>query len=60
MSTSERKQAINAALGSIRIEGLKPSTRTVERLNRYASGKISAKQMHQEALAEAKQIASSH
>lgn len=59
MSTEQRKQAVNAAIGSVRLEGLNPSKASVDRLDRYASGKISATQMRSEAVAEVRRTAPS-
>jgi hypothetical protein len=49
---AQRKKASAAALGSVRAEGLHPSTSTQKRLQRYADGTISASQLRRETLKE--------
>lgn len=51
-----REQAIKAAIGSIRCEGLYPSERTKKHLQSYSSGKISANQLHKNVLNEVETI----
>lgn len=48
--TSTRHVAVASALASVRAEGLKPSEATVERMKRYAEGKISGSQLQRETL----------
>ena len=55
ISASQRRQATADALGSVRAEGLQPSVSAMKRLDRYASGKISADQLHRETLAEVRE-----
>ena len=40
-TSNNRQKAVNAALGSVRAEGLKPSKNVVKSLNSYADGKTS-------------------
>jgi len=40
-----RQRVILSAIGSVRAEGLSPSTKTQKRLADYANGKISAQQL---------------
>jgi hypothetical protein len=49
---AKRKQAADAALGSVRAEGLRPSASFQDRLQRYSDGKISATQLKRETLKE--------
>lgn len=49
---AQRKKAAAAALGSVRAEGLRPSSAVQKRLQRYASGEISASQLQRETLKE--------
>ncbi len=41
-SSAARQKAVNAAIGSVRAEGLRPSKNTRQRLNDYANGKMTA------------------
>lgn len=49
---AQRKKAADAALGSVRAEGLNPSHSIRSRLQRYSDGKISASQLKRETLKE--------
>lgn len=49
---AKRKMAADAALGSVRAEGLNPSRSVRNRLQRYSDGKISASQLKRETLKE--------
>ena len=49
---AKRKKAADAALGSVRAEGLSPSKSIRNRLKRYSDGKISASQLKRETLTE--------
>ena len=49
---ASRKKAADAALGSVRAEGLHPSASLRHRLQRYGDGKISASQLKRETLKE--------
>jgi len=49
---AKRKKAASAALGSVRAEGLRPSSSVQKRLQRYTSGEISASQLRRETLKE--------
>lgn len=49
-----RKRAVNAALGSVRAEGLEPSKETLKRLQRFADGEITAQELRDETLVDAK------
>ncbi len=54
--TASRKQASRAAIGSVRAEGLKPSTATRGHLKNYSAGKITASQLHKLVRGEVKSI----
>jgi hypothetical protein len=49
-NTVMRKKAIDAALGSVRAEGLNPSVKTQKRMQAYAAGKITASQLRSETI----------
>jgi hypothetical protein len=49
---AQRKRAAAAALGSVRAEGLQPSSAVQKRLQRYTRGEISASQLRRETLKE--------
>jgi outer membrane PBP1 activator LpoA protein len=49
---AKRKKTTDAALGSVRAEGLNPSSSVRNRLQRYSDGKISASQLKRETLKE--------
>ena len=50
-STQNRRQfAVNAAVGSMKLEGLQPSEMDVERLQAYAEGKLTIKQMRSDSV----------
>lgn len=51
-----RIQATQAAVGSVRCEGLCPSAGTKKHLQNYSSGKISADQLHKSVLSEVESI----
>ena len=46
-----RKQAVVAAIGSIKLEGLEPSRQTLRLLEDYTKGKITVKQLRDKVLA---------
>jgi Antitoxin VbhA len=51
---TRRKRAVAAALGSVRAEGLKPSSTTQKNLRDYAAGKISAAELRDKTARAAK------
>jgi hypothetical protein len=50
----KRQKAVAAAIGSVRAEGLRPSSKTQKRLKDYASGKITATQLRNATMREIK------
>ena len=48
----ERSQAVSAAVASVKAEGLSPSKNTIARLEKYASGRMTANQLKRETLKE--------
>ena len=56
VTTANRARASRAAIGSIRVEGLKPSAATRGHLKSYSAGRITASQLHKLALGEVKTI----
>lgn len=51
-STQARQKAVSSAVGSVRAEGLRPSNKTQNRLQRYANGTISAKSLRRVTISE--------
>lgn len=51
-NTTDRAKSVAAAVGSVRAEGLTPSAATIQRLKRYAEGKITAQQLRRETINE--------
>jgi len=51
-----RKQATQAAIGSIRCEGLHPSEGTKKHLQNYSDGRITADQLHENVMNEVESI----
>ncbi len=51
-NVAARQKAVNAAIGSVRAEGLKPSKNTQQRLNEYASGKMTASKLRKVTIQE--------
>ena len=49
-----RKRAVAAALGSVRAEGLEPSKETIDRMQQFAEGKITAEELREQTLEEVK------
>lgn len=56
ISVAARQKSVSSALGSLRAEGMKPSTSTQKLLKKYASGTISAKELRKQAVASSKKI----
>lgn len=50
----KRKRAVAAAIGSVRAEGLEPSQKAMERLERFAKGEITADELRQQTLESVK------
>jgi len=50
----KRQKAVAAAIGSVRAEGLSPSTKTQKGLKQYAEGKITISQLRKQTLADIK------
>jgi hypothetical protein len=51
---TRRERAVSAAIGSVRAEGLNPSTNTKKHLRDYASGKITAGELRKKTIARIK------
>lgn len=49
-----RQRAVDAAVGSVKAEGLNPSAKTKKRLKDYAEGKITVAQLRSATLDEVK------
>lgn len=45
LQIAARHRSVAAAVGSVRVEGLKPSAKTQKHLQHYADGKISSKEL---------------
>lgn len=52
---THRERAVTAAIGSVRAEGLNPSSKTQKRLKDYAQGKITAAELRAVTLREIKE-----
>jgi hypothetical protein len=54
-STSTQKKAVvNAAIGSVRLEGFEPSESTLNLMEEYVNGQITVDELQAKALEEAK------
>lgn len=58
-STQARQKAVSSAVGSVQAEGLRPSNKTLDRLQRYAHGKITASQIRRVTIQEMRSTPSS-
>lgn len=47
---TQRRQAADAAMASVKVEGLTPTPETVARVERYVDGSISAQQLLEQTL----------
>jgi hypothetical protein len=47
-----RSRAVSSAVASVRAEGLSPSKNTIDRLEKYASGRMTVNQLKRETLKE--------
>ena len=55
-TSNSRQVAIQAAIGSVRCEGLNPSLMTQKHLQDYSSGKINSAQLHRNVIGEVNSI----
>lgn len=51
-SKSARQKAVVAAIGSVKIEGLNPTQKTLKQLDSYIEGRISGAEMRRTTIAE--------
>ncbi|MEI6850989.1 MAG: hypothetical protein WCK26_03415 [Candidatus Saccharibacteria bacterium] len=56
ITQSNRSIATQAAIGSVRAEGLNPSMKTIGYLKDYSDGRITSNQLYKLSLIEAKSI----